>query len=614
MRTSVTRHWLLIIPICLVALALRVHRLAEPLMRWDEGWSVAHASRSWLEIVRITSWDLHPPLFYLLFKPWLALGRNVFLVRFFSVLVGLLAVPLMFRVAMCWTRRRSLAWLAAGLTAVAPALVYYAQVTRMYALLVPWLLLATWALLHWLDRGGRWALVGLTAAGLSALSTFYHTAWALVGLYGYGLLMARRRRKQLLISGVATLALYIPWVAYAGAVMLQRLAQAKPDAAVVPVTPWDLLVSTWTAVTFDFGSGGWAARAVLAVLLAALLIHRPEREETSRLLMPVLVLLTATGGVVLSSRAYYFAPRFLTPAVPFLVLLVAWALDRLGRRGKGFLVAGLAVLIVPFWPTSSRSVYEKGLEVSGDFDPHEYHAMLSSRAQPGDFVFFNELALAGWYEMERRPEDPDWGYTLRWTIVEPMERIRPRVEQAAADHTRLWFVLYKGTFGPGAELKAWLDGTLYPFSMDWGDDSLYLSYLMPKTTWLEVAPSTDFGGSIRLETARYSVQAGSVGDVGVALRWRALEDPLPNCRVVLQIWDEAGTVLAHRDVQPANWERPTYRWSTGNVVEDRHGLLLAARSETPLHLAVSLYDTETGEPLPVAGGTFVELGTLVNGW
>jgi len=300
----------------------------------------------------------------------------------------------------------------------------------------------------------------------------------------------------------------------------------------------------------------------------------------------------------------------LTPAVPFLVLLVAWALDRLGRRGKGFLVAGLAVLIVAFWPTSSRSVYEKGLEVSGDFDPHEYHAMLSSRAQPGDFVFFNELALAGWYEMERRPEDPDWGYTLRWTIVEPMERIRLRVEQAAADHTRLWFVLYKGTFGPGAELKAWLDGTLYPFSMDWGDDSLYLSYLMPKTTWLEVAPSTDFGGLIRLETARYSAQAGSVGDVGVALRWRTLEDPLPNYRVVLQIWDEAGTVLAHRDVQPVNWERPTYRWSTGSVVEDRHGLLLAARSETPLHLAVSLYDAETGEPLPVAGSTFLELGTL----
>ena len=36
------------------------------------------------------------------------------------VLVGVLAVPLMFRVAMCWIGRRPLAWLAAGLTAFAP--------------------------------------------------------------------------------------------------------------------------------------------------------------------------------------------------------------------------------------------------------------------------------------------------------------------------------------------------------------------------------------------------------------------------------------------------------------------------------------------------------------
>jgi len=608
-------HWSLVIPTCLLALALRVHRLAEPLMRWDESWSVALASRSWLEIIQITSWDVHPPLFYLLLKPWLALGRNVFLVRFFPVLAGLLVVPLMFRVAMCWMGRRRLAWLAAGLAAVAPALVYYAQVVRMYPLVVLWLLLATWALLHWLDRGGKWALIGLVAAGLAALSTFYHTAWVLGGLYGYGLLVARRsaRRsaKELFAAGAVTLVSYVPWLACAGAGMFQRITEATPDATVLPVTPWGLLVSTWTALTFDFGSGGWAALAVLVVLLAAPLVRRPEREETSRLLMPVLALLTMTGGIVLGSAAHFFAPRLLNPAVPFLVLLVAWALDRLGRRGSGFLIAGLAVLLVVFWPTSSRFVYEKSLEVNAPFDPHEYHAMLSGRALPDDFVFFNHLALAGWYEMDRAPEDPAWGYTLRWpSVVEPMERIRHRVEQVAAEHSRLWFVLYKGTFGPGAELKAWLDGTLYPYSMDWGSESLFLSYWAPSSPWLEVAPGLDFGGVIRLEAARYSAQVGSTGEVGVMLRWQALQAPLPDCRVVLQIWDETGAVLAHRDARPVNWERPTYQWEMGEVVEDHHGLLLTARSETPLHLAVSLYDADTGELLPVAGGTFLELGTL----
>ena len=99
----------------------------------------------------------------------------------------------------------------------------------------------------------------------------------------------------------------------------------------------------------------------------------------------------------------------------------------------------------------------------------------------------------------------------------------------------------------------------------------------------------------------------------MVLTWRALQSPLPDCRVVLQVWDETGAVLAQRDVRPANWGRPTHRWAAGEAVEDRHGLLLAARSETPLHLAVSLYNADTGKPLPVAAGTFLELGILEQG-
>ena len=113
----------LVVAICLVAFAVRLHQLAGPLMRWDEGWSVAHASRSWAEIIEIASWEVHPPLFYLMLKPWLALGRNLTLVRFFPVLISLLTVPVAYQVANRWMKRRSLALVAAGLTALAPGLV-----------------------------------------------------------------------------------------------------------------------------------------------------------------------------------------------------------------------------------------------------------------------------------------------------------------------------------------------------------------------------------------------------------------------------------------------------------------------------------------------------------
>ena len=314
-RAFFISHFSFVILVPLLALGLRVYQLADPLFRWDEGWSVAHASRSWPEIVQIASWEVHPPLFYLVLKPWLALGRNVFLVRFFPVMASVLSVPLMFRVAWSWMGRRRLAWLAALLTAAAPSLVYYAQVTRMYPLVVLWLLLAAWALLRWLEWGKAWALVGLVATGLAGLYTFYYTVWALVGLYGCGLLVARRGRRWLVAAGVATLVLYLPWVMDAGPGMLQRMTQADPSVTVMPVTVWGLLASTWTALTFDYGSGGRAALIVLAMLLAALFVRRPEREMVRRLLMPGLTLLTTIGGVILGSGAYFFAPRLLTPAV-----------------------------------------------------------------------------------------------------------------------------------------------------------------------------------------------------------------------------------------------------------------------------------------------------------
>jgi len=605
----------------LVAFALRLHRLAEPLMRWDEGWSVAHASRTWSEVVRIASWEVHPPLFYLLLKPWLALGRNVFVVRFFPVVVSMLAPPLAYRVARRWMGGERLGWLAAALTAVSPALVYYGQVLRMYPLVVICLLLAAWAVLEWLARAGtavsRRALLGLVLAGLAGLYTLYYAAFALAGLYAYGLWRGQGRRKGLLAAGGATFALYLPWVATAGPGLLERMGQAVPASSRMPVTPWNLAVSVWTGLTFDFGSGGWGALTVLATLVLAAAVARPSRRERWRLLLALIALLVASVGAVVGSGAYFFAPRLLTPAVPFLLLLLAWGLDRLGQRSVWLLAGAAALLACTFYPTASRFVYEKSLEVSGPFDPHEIHRLLHGRARHTDYVFFNELALAGWYELDRVPqEDPQWGYALRWTpIIEPLERITPRVERALErPPQRLWFVLYQGSFGPGAELKVWLDTALFPVSMDWGRDSLVLSYVRPAVPSRLLAPQADFGRPpmIRLEAAETSVRPSPEGALGLALRWRALRGALPDCRIVVQVWDETGAVVAQRDVRPANWERPTSRWNEGEVVEDRHGLLLSAPSTTPLHLAVSVYE-EGGAPLPVGGQPFLELGTL-EGW
>jgi hypothetical protein len=327
--------------------------------------------------------------------------------------------------------------------------------------------------------------------------------------------------------------------------------------------------------------------------------------------MPAVALLISVVGITLVNGVYMFAARLLTPAVPFLVLLVAWALSALLRRSPVAFAVAAAVLVLAYWSTSTSFVYEKSLEVSGEYDPHEYRDILAQGSDPEDLVFFSHMSLAGWYEMDRDERDPPWAYALRWLpIVRPMSEIEPVVQRAAEEYPRLWFVLYQGSFGPGRDLKDWLDETFFPERMIWGTKSLFLSYTPPTDGLRRISPNVDFEGLIRLEVAEYPVRAGPAGQVPVVLHWRALGDSLPDLRVVVQAWDDTGTVLAQRDVRPANWERPAYTWRQGERIEDRHGLILSGGTGVSAHLAISVYDSGTGEMKLVDGSPFFELGTV----
>jgi predicted membrane-bound mannosyltransferase len=86
-------HWerrskTLLAALILAAFALRMYRLAQQPLSWDEGWSIGLSTLSWAEIKRITALDVHPPLYYVVFKLWLSLGRHEGWMRFLSVFAG----------------------------------------------------------------------------------------------------------------------------------------------------------------------------------------------------------------------------------------------------------------------------------------------------------------------------------------------------------------------------------------------------------------------------------------------------------------------------------------------------------------------------------------------
>lgn len=600
---------------CLLALVLRLHRLAEPALRWDEGWSLAHASLGWGDLIHIAALDTHPPLYMALLKLWLgSAGESAFALRYLSVLLSVLAVPLAYAVARAWSRQPWLALFAALYAAMAPLLVYYGQVARMYPLATLAVLAATYLALREPAPSSNWArAVALALAVAVALYSLYYTIWPLAAILLYAALTQRRQRGWLIAVGAGAALLYLPWLIMAGSTIMARTASGGRGAGLVAGLN-EYLSPTLQGLFFTYATPAWTAGLVVAVLAAGLVARPPQRAEAMRLLLPAFVVVLGVVGLVYGASAtQWFAPRHLAPVSPFFGLALAWSLHALGRAWRPLPLLALGLLAVAYWSTGTQYVYAKTLEVVDPFDPAADHRFLAAHARPGDIVFFNVLSTAGWYENLRQPGDPPWSYALRWEpVIQPVEEAaRERILPAAAAHRRLWFVLYQGTQEGNAALKEWLDTHLYPAGGEWGGDTLYLLYAAPDTPLVTAPVQSQFGDQMQLVAAEYTPEASSGGVAAVTLRWRAPKPVSVAYKVFVHLADDAGRIVAQHDAQPVNDLRPTTTWGPDEIIVDRHGLSLPETAPGTYHLEVGLYNPETGERLHTADGRdALEIGTV----
>jgi len=601
----------LVVIAILVAFALRTYHLAQPPLSWDEGWSIGLSTLSWAEINRITALDVHPPLYYDLFKLWLALGKHELLLRFLSVITGILTIPLAYVAGRAWRDER-VGILAAFVTALSPFLIYYSQVARMYSLCAALSLLATYSLLKAIEGDGILHYATFVLSALAALYTFYYTACVLAAALIYGLLTRPRRWRALLTSAVVISLAYTPWLLYAVPPMLARVG-SRTGFALGGTDVLRFLADGLFGLVFAYGTGWSAVYVNISLLMVGLLLAWCKRESARCLVLPLLAIALTLAAVSAGAKAHMFAARYLSPASPFLALLTAWALGTLWRRSRYLGILGLFVLAASTGPTLTHYVYEKSYEVSGLFDPQADYRYLKDRTSPDDIVFFNVLSLAGHYERFHTPVDPRWSYVLRWDpVVEPLENaLTERVRPAASQHRRLWFVLYKGTVAANRELKEWLDVNLFPAFGQWREDTLYEQYLPTTVKMMEIEPGLTFDGHILLEAVAFTARTPADDRVTVRLTWTTKERITQSYKVFVHLYTTDGRMVAQHDALPVNELRPTWSWQPGERIVDNHGLWLPADTSGPLRLVVGLYDPENNTRLTLPDGSdHADIGTV----
>jgi mannosyltransferase len=332
-----------LLSVTIVAALLRLHDVAADGLTSDEAFSWRLVGYPWLEMLRRAAADVHPPLYYLLLKPWLAFyGDAPLVLRGLSVLLGAMVVPLTYalvREAQGLLRgedqgraiaSRGAALLAALVVALHPTQVLASQNARMYSLSAVLSVLATLLLLRALRRGRGWIVYGLAAAAVCG--AHYYGFFTIAGhVLGAGLLLVRADgqgslaptrtsvRGAVLAAATAALA-YAAWLpAFIG-----QVTRVSASYWIPPVT-WErvaVALACWATGLERVALGGAAPGiAVLVVGLALLAAWRAQRV--------VLFLLVSAGSPWVLSLAFsvatsrsIFLPRYLVPVQIFLLVLL----------------------------------------------------------------------------------------------------------------------------------------------------------------------------------------------------------------------------------------------------------------------------------------------------
>lgn len=467
------------VAILLLAFCLRLFRLDEREMWYDEAFAVLYAEKEIGAIIYGTATpiegaaaDIHPLLYYFFLHHWMSFGQAPVIVRFPSVVFGLLSVCLVFRLGRELFDAR-VGILAAGLTAISPFHIWYSQEARMYSLLCLSSLLSIYLFVKVWKEGKwfHWAAFTIFAA----LSLYVHNL-AFLTLLTLDLFVLLRRRWELLrplfVSHVVIGFLFLPWL-----LLLPGQFAKLQQAYWIPRPGPSELVRTLIVFTFNLPVQDWLLPFCLffSLLLFCLTLYRTLRPYSAPKgtanwadylalnlsFMPVLLMF-----LVSQVKAVYIERAVLVCA---LVYYVAVAQSVLKGRLPRLVILSLApvpmLMMASLWYQYNYSGFPRS-------PFRETNAYLRQHYHPEDVVIHdNKLSFfpSHYYDRDLQQEYiGDLPGSPTDTLALPTQQVlgllaQPEMSHAVGEAQRIWFVVFQRALDEAEELgdrnvnRAWLD-------------------------------------------------------------------------------------------------------------------------------------------------------------
>lgn len=327
--------------LALVAFSVRAVSLDAQSLWRDEVDALRFATAPWSEMVEnFTRPGWNGPLYYLLLRGWIAAtGTGEYAMRFFSLLFGVLSVPLIYALG----RRLFNAWagvISALLVAASPYLVWYSQEVKMYTLVLALALLAIYSLRRALEGGGwPWWLTQIAATSLAFYS---HILAALLIPVQVLLALAwwpqtRKRWGGALISLACLTLPYLPLAVWQAPLALQAretgfYPYSLRQMIVILLNGWSTGIVGWGRFWAGALMGLLAAVGLFSsgALLAPLVDSEEEPARTATLVdygvMLIWLAVPLLSVWLISLRQPLFTDRYLIWTAPAFYLLVALSL------------------------------------------------------------------------------------------------------------------------------------------------------------------------------------------------------------------------------------------------------------------------------------------------
>lgn len=303
----------------IVATVLGLFAIGAKSVWVDEGISIAIARLPIRQMLPYVAFkELHAAPYYLVLKPWLALGQSEAAIRSLSVVFGVLAVVATWAIA----KRYGVAFRAALLMAVLPALVEYMQQAKGYTMLAATSAVATWLLLRLIDQPTRWRALAYIACAI--VIAYVHPVGAFIPVAHAGIVLvyaAPALRARLMLVFVPIVMSWIPIAVFAVRVgtKFAWIPQATPDVVAMELVglAGGLLVAVVLAVALLFGLRRdalsiWLFVPIVGALVASFLIEPVFRFPYLLGVLP--------AAAIIAARA----PRLVVGALVVVALIANW--------------------------------------------------------------------------------------------------------------------------------------------------------------------------------------------------------------------------------------------------------------------------------------------------